>query len=408
MKMNYQQQLRTILFCAGCALPFLQSCKDTPDVTPSGEEAKQYAVFVTVGNTSSGENYLTLTTDDLMKDTVISPVNAGIEPDQITFWSNIYSAFNSGSFYYTLEGNVISKQRIINEKYKEVGNIVAAADSWQLGMMKTVFNNSGLNFLSWEASYNAQENVIEKNLYIVDTATMSVKSKNPIKFPLPTYPLYDGDGDVIPKEDMVFTPSSFRIADNKLYVGYYYYWETKIDTAYMLVCDYPALTNVKLLKDARLGHVSGYWYASSSSFTDENGDYYFTTYNEASKSYGVLRIKNGASEIDQTYAFDLKGNDFPYRDDFHAYFKNGLAFIAPYVVDVRNKTVVANLNSFGLGNVQITMESYVENSNELYVIMKTADARWFVAKYDAAKNTLTKGLEINGGVNQVSRIARLH
>ena len=257
----------------------------------------------------------------------------------ITFWSNIYSAFNSGTFYYTQEGNIISKQRIVNGKYREIGNLIAAADSWQLGMMKTVFNSNGLNFLSWETKYNAAEDVLEKNLYIVDTTnSMSIKSKNAIKFPVPSFTLYDSEGTAIPKEELPFSPSSFHIANNKIFIGYYYSWETKIDTTYMLICDYPGLTNVKLLKDARLGHV---------------------------------------------------------------------AFVAPYIIDVRTKQVVKDLNSFGLGDVQITMDSYTENKNELYVILKTSDARWFVAKYDADKNTLTRGVEINGGVTQVSRIARL-
>ena len=401
--------MKKILLYTVCALPFLQSCSDKPDQTTSApEETKEYAVFVTAGNSTSGENYYTLTAADLMKDTILSPVGSGIEPDMITFWSNIYSAFNSGTFYYTQEGNIISKQRIVNGKYREIGNLIAAADSWQLGMMKTVFNSNGLNFLSWETKYNAAEDVLEKNLYIVDTTnSMSIKSKNAIKFPVPSFTLYDSEGTAIPKEELPFSPSSFHIANNKIFIGYYYSWETKIDTTYMLVCDYPGLTNVKLLKDARLGHVSGNWYASSSSFTDENGDYYFTTYNEVNKSYGLLRIKSGTTEIDPTYAFDLKGYKFPYTNDFHAYLKNGLAFVAPYIIDVRTKQVVKDLNSFGLGDVQITMDSYTENKNELYVILKTSDARWFVAKYDADKNTLTRGVEINGGVTQVSRIARL-
>lgn len=395
------------------------SCSKTPKNSGGTDEpdaTKQYAIFVTVGNSSGGENYYTLTTSDLTKDTLLSPVNSGVEPESITFWADIYSTFNNGTFYYTQEGNLISKQRIVNGKYKEIGNIVTNADSWQLGMMKTVFNENGLNFLSWEVKYNDTEDVIEKNLYIIDTTgAMSIRSNNPVKIPVPSFPLYDGNGNPMPKVDIPITPSSFVIRDGKVFMGFYYDWMTKLDTAYVLVCDYPALTNVKLLKDYRLGHVSGAWYASSSAFTDENGDIYFTTIN-VNKTYGLIRIKKGATEIDPDYAYDLKdlgylGAPSDWGDyagaDHHAYLKNGMAFIGSYIIDVRNKSVIKNLNSFGLGTVQTTMDTYVENSNDLYVVLKTDDARFFIAKYDLTAGTLTRGVEIHSGISSIPRIGKL-
>ena len=407
-----------MLLATAFAMPFIQSCSKTPGTGNKPDDTKQtkeYAIFVTVGNSSSSENYYTLTTADLMKDTLLSPVNSGIEPDNITSWADIYSVFYQGSFYYTQDGNIISKQRIINGKYKELGNIVASAGSWQLGMMKTFFNNSGLNFLSWEVKYNQAEDVIEKNLYIIDTAAMTIKSNNPVKFPVPGFTIYDNNGNPMAKKDIPLTPSSFSIRDNKVFIGFYYDWITKLDTAYMLVCDYPALTNVKLLKDSRLGHVSGAWYASSSSFTDENGDYYFSTISK-NKTYGLLRIKSGTTVIDPDYAYDLKevGNisgavswgDYA-GSDHHVYIKSGLALMGSYIIDVRNKKVIKDLNSFGLGKVQITMDTYTENGNEVYVVLKTDDARWFVAKYDVAANTLKRGVEIHSGIKGISRIGRL-
>ncbi|SEW40148.1 MBL fold metallo-hydrolase [Chitinophaga arvensicola] len=418
-KLNWKN-VSAMLLATVCAVPLIQSCSKTPDNNKGPETPvtpKAYAIFVTVGNASSSENYYTLTAGDLMKDTLLSPVNSGVEPDNITFWVDIYSAFNGGNFYYTQDGNIISKQRIVNGKYKEIGNIVAGADSWQLGMMKTVFNSSGLNFLSWEAKYDPATDIIEKNLYIVDTTgAMTVKSKNAIKFPVPTYKLYRDDGKELDKKDIAITPTSFTIRDGKAFVGFYYDWVTKIDTAYMLAFDYPALTNVKLLKDARLGHVSGAWYASSSSFTDDNGDYYFTTISK-DKKYGLLRIKKGATEIDPTYAYDLKdlGDISSIASwgsyagiDHHAYLKDGLAFLGSYIIDVRNKKVIKDLNSFGLGKVQNTMDTYTENNNDLYVVLKTDDARWFIAKYDVTANTLKRGVEVHSGIKGISRIGRLY
>ncbi|MCW3465192.1 DUF4374 domain-containing protein [Chitinophaga nivalis] len=420
MKRFNWKSVSGLMLAVICAAPMLQSCSKTPDVSQPEvpvvpKTQKEYAIFVTVGNATSGENYYTLVTGDLTKDTLISPVNSGIEPDNVTSWAYIYSVFFNGSFYFTQDGNIISKQQIVNGRYKKLGNVVAEAGSWQLGMMKTVFNDKGLNFLSWEANYNATEDVIEKNLYVLDTAAVTIKTKLPVKFPVPLFELRDNNGKVMEKKDIPITPSSFAIRDNKVFIGFYYNWMTKIDTAYMLVCDYPGLTNVKLLKDARLGHVSGAWHASSSSFTDENGDYYFSTISK-DKKYGLLRIKKGATTIDPDYSYSLSelGNisggatwgDYA-GSDHHAYLKNGLAFMGSYIIDVRNKKVVKDLNSFGLGKVQITMDTYTENNNEIYVVLKTTEGRWYIGKYDVTANTLTKGVEIHSGIKGISRIGRI-
>lgn len=407
------KDLFKVLLSGACAM-LLLACSDTPDnVAP--EDIKKYAVFVTAGNANSEEAYYTLTVDDLNEETVISPVGSGIVADADLYWATIYSAYSNGNFYYTMEGNSVSKRRLEAGKYKEIGNVVGESSAYDLFMMKTLFNTNGLNFISWQTTYNADEEVLENKLFVVDTTgAMTVKSKNPIKFPMPTFDIYDEEGKLIPNEELSLTPSSFAVRNNKLFIGYHYHWLTEVDTAYMLVCDYPSLGNVKILKDTRLGHVSGSWYAASSSFTDDNGDYYFTTVNNDSQ-YGVLRIKSGATEIDPTYEYDLKelGNlgaaagDYA-GTDHHTYLKNGLAFISSYVIDVRNKKVVKDLNSFGLGTVQKTLETYTENSgNDLYVILKTDDSRWFIAKYDVDKGTLTKGAEIDSGITAVTRISRL-
>lgn len=53
------------------------------------------------------------------------------------------------------------------------------------------------------------------------------------------------------------------------------------------------------------------------------------------------------------------------------------------------------------------METYTENNYDLYMILKTNDARWYIAKYDVENNTLKRGVEITGGIVSVSRISRL-
>lgn len=413
-----KNKLKIKLALPALTLLALASCKDTPNLGPPAPEKntpKLYNIFMSYGNENSTTSYYTLSVSDLLKDTVISPIKSGLSPEGITSWSGIYSAFHGNNFYYTEDGNVIKKQRIENGKYREIGNLVTQNDDWQLGMMKTVFNTDGLIFLSWAVRPNVGQNVIEKDLFIVDTArNMSIKSIKPIKIPVRKYDTYDDKGNLNVKTEDPITPSSFSIHDNKLFMGYLYSWDltTKNDTTYMLICDYPSLANVKVLKDARLGHVSGRWSASSSSFLDEKGDYYFTTRSNNTNKFGFLRIRKGQTIIDPdyTYSFDIAAN-MPedeiksFTTDRHVYLKNGLAFIGGLIIDVYNKKIVKNINSLGLGKVQGTMDTYTEDNNP-YVILKTDDARWFVARYNVDEGTLKKGLEIKGP-KAIQRIARV-
>ena len=58
-----------------------------------------------------------------------------------------------------------------------------------------------------------------------------------------------------------------------------------------------------------------------------------------------------------------------------------------------------------MGKVQATMETYTEDNNP-YVILKTNDSRWFVARYNVDEGTLKRGVEISGP-KTVQRIARV-
>lgn len=413
-----KNRLKIKLALPALLLLALTSCKDTPTIEPPAPEKntpKLYNIFISYGNENSTTSYYTLSVSDLLKDTIITPIKSGLSPEGITSWSGIYSAVHGNNFYYTEDGNVIKKQRIENGRYKEIGNLVAKSGTWDLGMMKTVFNANGLNFLSWAVRPNVSENVIEKDLYIVDTArNMSIKSVKPLKIPVRSYDTYDDKGVLNVKTEDPITPSSFSIHDNKLFMGYLYSWDltTKNDTTYMLICDYPSLENAKLLKDARQGHVSGRWSASSSSFLDERGDYYFTTRSNNTNKFGFLRIRKGQTVIDPeyTYSFDI-GSAVPedevksFTSDRHVYLKNGLAFIGGLIVDVYNKKIVKNISSLGMGKVQGTMDTFTEDQNP-YVILKTDDARWFVAKYNVDQGTLQRGIEIKGAT-YVQRIARV-
>lgn len=418
MKHHNPTQMNTSVTTPGLLLTLSLSallygaCSDGPgsdNVTPDEPEDREYALFLAAGNSTTGYTQYTLTTGDLMKDTTISALGAGVVADVDLFWAQYYSAYDNGNFYLTIDGNTISKQRIEGGKYVEVGNLVTDEPNWDFAISKSYFTDGRFNFLSYGERYIADKDLKERDMYVIDTAgAMHTESINTFTIPLPEKHYVNADGQEIPREEYWITSTSFMIRDGKVFSGFFYDMGVEIDTAMVLVADYPSLANQKIVKDARLDRVSGAWYAGSSSFMDENGDIYFTTYDkENGDSYGLLRIKKGETEFDPSYAFNLEGYDTKESGyDHHAYLKNGLAYIKNYIVDVRNQKVVADLNSFGLGKEQPSLSPLVEDG-KLYVILKTEDDRWFIGCYDPDTNTLTRGLEVDGGVTNVFRICRL-
>lgn len=389
-------------------LPALLCVFSCVEKKETSEDTTNFGLFVSLANASKTTGYYILTCDDLMKDTILNPSETGIPAD--FYWSTYYGAFDSG-YYYMYENDKLRKMQIRGGKLAEIARTETINDPWGLAMMKVVFTDK-LNFLSWTAHYDSARNVLEKKMYIVDTETMKVESSNPVAFPMPTWPILNAREDTVPPRDMNLSPSSFTIRDGKAIIGYHYDWATENDTAYVLICDYPSLANPKVLKDVGHGHVSGLWFASSSSFTDEQGDYYFTLIDK-NKNYSVRRIKKGETVIDAQYRFDLAGSGvqgvavtkFFAEQDHHAYLGNGLAFMGSYILDVHQKKIIKDLNSYGLGEIQGTMESFV-TEGKLYVPVKTVDNRWYIARYDPKNQSFVRGIEISGNINQVHRISR--
>lgn len=390
------------------ALLYLFSCVERKQLQDVSHPGATYGLFVSLANASTTTGYYLLTCDDLMKDTILNPTETGIPAD--FYWSTYYGAFRSG-YYYMYENDKLRKMQVRDGKLAEIARTETTNDPWGLAMMKVVFTDK-LNFLSWTAHYDSTRNVLEKKMYIVDPETMKVESSKPVAFPAPTWPIIDSQQDTVPLRDQNITPSSFTIRDGKVIIGYYYHWTTTNDTAYVLMCDYPSLANPKVLKDTGYGHISGLWVASSSGFTDEKGDYYLTLVDK-NKNYSIRRIKKGATEIDPDYAFNLAGSGVKgitvtklYADqDHHAYLGNGLAFVGSHILDVHQMKIVKDLNSYGLGEIQGTMESFVAEG-KLYVPVKTKDNRWHVARYNPEDQLFVLGLEISGNIKQIHRISR--
>jgi hypothetical protein len=396
------------LLCA-CSMFLCSSCSDSPDSSDNSGNtgSKEYGIWVQI-KTDKTYNYL-LTVSDLMKDTIISPLKSGIDTE-----GNIDGTYGTakGGYYYYPSNTKISKLQITNGKFVEVDNCIVDDGDYSSLMMKAYWNDY-LNVLGW-AGKVADNNTIEKKIYQIKVGDMTVLSKNTLKFPVPENLIKNPDkpGEYLAAKDLSISPTSFTIIDNKAFVGFVYWdWDHWIhtDDAYMLVCDYPSLENVKVLKESNYGYMSGTWWQSSSSFVDSKGDLYFTTVN-ADNKYTLLRIKKGETQFDEKYVYDLKDYNiyiegYGGQYDHHTYIKDGLTLLNSYVVDVWNKKVIVDLNTLGFGKVQ---EAYsggiLVEDGKLYVVMKTANSRWYVCQYNPDTNKMTRGLEIDGGVSSVGRI----
>ncbi len=402
-----------LLLIIGVALS-LASCSSDDNDTSGTTTTSGTKYGVTVGvSTSAGDFDYVLSTDDLMKDGILTPVGAGI--DITGKVDGTYGTASNGS-YYTPDGDAIYKYSIINGNIKENGNtLITTGQSYGSYIMKSAFIDNTLNALSWASSYNATTGAREKYLFIIDTASMNMKSTKVVSFKIPDNLIPDPDnaGQYIDKSKVQLSPTSFGIKNGKLYLGFNFLdpnWSTPdAKVAYVLTADYPSMENTKIASTDKYGDSSGSWWQSQSSFFDEDGNYYFTAIKDE-KYYTLLRIKAGSTDIDPDYVFDLSNYNIYIEGyggafDHHTYIKDGKALLGGYIFDIEKKQLVKNLDDEGIGRVQSVYADgvLVEGSN-LYVFVKTSDSKWYIGRYNTDSNEFKRGVQLDGGISSGVRL----
>lgn len=393
----------------------LVSCSDdnnSSEVTPGTNNGTKYGVTVGISSSAGDFDYV-LSTDDLMKDGLLTPVGAGI--DITGKVDGTYGTASNGS-YYTPDGDAIYKFSITNGTIKESGNtLITTGQSYGSFIMKSAFIDKTLNALSWASSYNETTGAREKYLFIIDTVSMNMKSTKVVSFKVPDNLIPDPDnaGQYIDKSKVQLSPTSFGIRNGKLYLGFNFLkpdWSTPDKkVAYVLLADYPSMENTKIASTDKYGDSSGSWWQSQSSFFDESGNYYFTAIKDG-KYYTLLRIKVGTTEIDPDYVFDLSNYNIFIEGyggafDHHTYIKNGKALLGGYIFDIVGKRLVKNLDDQGIGRVQSVYADgvLVEGSN-LYLFVKTSDSKWYIARYNADTDEFKRGIQLDGGISSGVRL----
>lgn len=248
------------------------------------------------------------------------------------------------------------------------------------------------------------------------------------------HPIDIDQGDRTP-ENPGYTPwvTGMVYRDGKLFVSYQkwsgdgFYVSPDTDRAYVAVFKYPEFELEKIIYDERTSPIGVNGHSTGIEST-ENGDIYSYSssslrsgYTSATKPSGILRIKNGATEFDEDYFFDVEtavnGGKLFWMD----YIGNGKALgriitttepIAGWDVFTEQgsffKLVVIDLNAKTITDVQgipvhanrYTSPLFVENGIA-YLSARVGEkdatnAETHVYVVDPATATATKGARVEG------------
>lgn len=261
------------------------------------------------GAEESADYFLTL--ENIMEGE-ISAEGQGIE---LLGW-NYNGHFGDTYFAFGYDLNECIGYKIVDGYLEEQGKFVFE----RMDIMNPIDDNYFLGIgAPWGGgSYDCQIQVVD-----IQNISISKNKKHPI------YVSYDEEGT-----QLNAWPTGSYVDGNRLFVSFYPLegesWETpNTDTAYMSIYSYPELEYIKTIKDARVAPI-GYYGASPAIMEDENGDHYTISggaksigFTQATKPSGILRVKAGTEEFDNSYLFDVESSG--YRVLSGAYAGNGLA-----------------------------------------------------------------------------------
>ncbi len=218
---------------------------------------------------------------------------------------------------------------------------------------------------------------------------------------------------------------------DKLYVGYgfgstdysNYPTMTYYQKALVATFNYPAMTLAASTEDTRTTGAGGPIVYAPCSFVDENNDLYFISdpvynYDYTSPS-AIYRIKSGSNVIDNSYYFDFSATVNDGKGPAMWYIGNGKAIIRTRVagqsIDTDHSFSIVNVHTGAFVKTldlpadkgERMVQAVVVEDGKAYIAVNSAD-RDFVYVYDPIADTLTKGVEIVGGVDYILRLEKLN
>ncbi|MDD7888126.1 DUF4374 domain-containing protein [Flavivirga sp. 57AJ16] len=407
-------------FLAGVTLFASCSNDDSPPKEEQEEPQSESKYIVTATPTASeGVADYILTTDDLSQGT-ISTIGNGIEQDgtyryYVTsnnkFFSMLYGQGNPGAVttYQLNENGALNK---LSDFQSETVQAFAPVDN---------------DILLIKISRNSDEPIAY--WYRLDTNTSQFVDEGQIN----TQELANKENG-----ELAFF-SWITQVENKVYLPYFTIKGISSDrfgTAYpdeanIAVYSYPEMELEKVIHDDRTSFIGRYFingltldekgdaYAFSSSVATNNGEVTST------KPSAITRIKNGTTEFDNTFLYNIEEASGGKYATTHIYLGNGKFLV--YLIDVADKDersynttgkefaiIDVYTESFTMVTgtpakeniVSVTARSnYVSEDGSTAYIGITTETGSFIYNIDVSTATATQGLEVEGG--KITAISKL-
>ncbi|WP_177196940.1 DUF4374 domain-containing protein [Dyadobacter koreensis] len=239
----------------------------------------------------------------------------------------------------------------------------------------------------------------------------------------------------LPFNNMTVGFSEFR--NNQLWLGYSYHYSSPTqgygssDTVYVASLDYPALSLKQIFKDPRSAYPGNVNTAQQNTFRDDQDDFYYMACPGIARGANpgqptaIYRIKANENKPDSSYFFNISASPI----DNHAYGmwyignnkaivrseRQGLFktfeehYLVPHIdffeVDLQTKT----LHKLDLPLDKGTSRSCVLVENGLVYISINSDTEGnYIWVYNPKSQSLKKGLKLEGKVDYIFRLEKLH
>lgn len=227
-----------------------------------------------------------------------------------------------------------------------------------------------------------------------------------------------------------YAPGFAEYKNNQLIVGFQFVsedWSTYPDMPVdkklnVAIVDYPAMTVNKVITHTGSTSPGGPKVYAPTSFIDENNDLYFVTtplynYDYESPSM-VYKIKNGTTEIDESYALNLSSKSEDGKAAAIWYIGNGKAIVRTTVagtsidadhfftlIDARNGSFIKKLN-LPADKGERMVQAVIVESGKAYIAVNAED-KDYIWEYDPATDKLTAGAEFIGGIDYILRLEKV-
>ncbi|WP_299320891.1 DUF4374 domain-containing protein [uncultured Maribacter sp.] len=374
-----------LLFCLFLSLAIFSCSDDDTEIEVNDDvdnveedETEEVAETTLVANYFVGIEAATDPTIDILTpatsldEGTISPVGNGIEqPAWMTFFQGenqiIVGGYTSApefTSYAMVDGELTEGESFFTSQTVYASTIIDESTMIMIGAPR--------------------EGYADKNIYIIDTETMSIATTVASDF---------GNDE---NNGYLAFPTDVNVTGDHMFVSYYYiaadgsFATPTEQNASVAVFTYPGLELEKIIEDERAPNI-GRYYSLTGLEEDENGNIY--TYSPSSlacgyapvptTNSGILRINNGETEFDADFYIDFETLSGGYKLNDLYYVGNGKAVVRVLQEDEENADYLwatyapnSSVPLLSYGILDLTTETYTAVSGA-----PLSGGGWDAAKY---------------------------